>query len=154
MEFLRFRAQYKHTEGTGAVERVADEFFLQGTFILGAHPRSASMRTGARITVAVVLLTLSCRPARIAGGRRPPLRVLATLPISGPSPAPLWATSGRSHVATRPGQNPHDLEIRPSQVLLVRRAEILVRNGLEEDAWIDPIVETAATRACCAARRA
>ncbi len=37
-EFLRFRAQYKHTEGTGAVERVANEFFLQGTFILGAHP--------------------------------------------------------------------------------------------------------------------
>jgi hypothetical protein len=37
-EFLRFRAQYKRTEGTGAVERVANEFFLQGTFILGAHP--------------------------------------------------------------------------------------------------------------------
>ncbi len=37
-EFLRFRAQYKRTEGAGAVERVADEFFLQGTFILGAHP--------------------------------------------------------------------------------------------------------------------
>jgi len=37
-EFLRFRAQYKRTEGTGAVDRVANEFFLQGTFILGAHP--------------------------------------------------------------------------------------------------------------------
>ena len=37
-EFLRFRLQYKHTEGTGTVERVADEIFLQGTFILGAHP--------------------------------------------------------------------------------------------------------------------
>jgi hypothetical protein len=37
-EFLRFRLQYKHTDGTGAVERVADEIFLQGTFILGAHP--------------------------------------------------------------------------------------------------------------------
>ena len=37
-EFLRFRVQYKHSEGTGAVERVANEFFLQGTFILGAHP--------------------------------------------------------------------------------------------------------------------
>jgi hypothetical protein len=37
-EFLRFRLQYKHTEGTGAVDRVADEIFLQGTFILGAHP--------------------------------------------------------------------------------------------------------------------
>jgi hypothetical protein len=37
-EFLRFRLQYKHTEGRGAVERTADEIFLQGTFILGAHP--------------------------------------------------------------------------------------------------------------------
>ena len=37
-EFLRFRVQYKHSEGTGAVERVANEIFLQGTFILGAHP--------------------------------------------------------------------------------------------------------------------
>ncbi len=37
-EFLRFRVQYKRTEGTGAVERVADEIFLQGSFILGAHP--------------------------------------------------------------------------------------------------------------------
>ncbi len=49
---------------------------------------------------------------------------------------------GRVEVATRPGQNPHDLEIRPSQILLVKRADILVRNGLEEDAWIDPIVES------------
>ena len=37
-EFLRFRLQYKHTEGTGLVERVADEIFLQGSFVLGAHP--------------------------------------------------------------------------------------------------------------------
>ena len=37
-EFLRFRVQYKRTEGTGSVERVANEIFLQGTFILGAHP--------------------------------------------------------------------------------------------------------------------
>jgi hypothetical protein len=37
-EFLRFRVQYKHTEGRGAVERTADELLLQGSFILGAHP--------------------------------------------------------------------------------------------------------------------
>ena len=37
-EFLRFRLQYKHTEGRGVVERSAEELFLQGTFILGAHP--------------------------------------------------------------------------------------------------------------------
>jgi hypothetical protein len=37
-EFLRFRLQYKHTSGAGALERDADEIFLQGTFVLGAHP--------------------------------------------------------------------------------------------------------------------
>ena len=37
-EFLRFRVQYKHTEGTRSVAGTADEIFLQGTFILGAHP--------------------------------------------------------------------------------------------------------------------
>jgi hypothetical protein len=37
-EFLRFRLQYKHAEGTGVVQRVADEILLQGSFVLGAHP--------------------------------------------------------------------------------------------------------------------
>jgi hypothetical protein len=46
-EFLRFRVGYKHTEGntpgcctnTGfGSARIKDEFFLQSTFILGAHP--------------------------------------------------------------------------------------------------------------------
>ena len=45
-------------------------------------------------------------------------------------------------LATRFGQNPHDLEIRPSQILLVKRADILVRNGLEEDMWVHSIVES------------
>jgi zinc/manganese transport system substrate-binding protein len=69
------------------------------------------------------------------------VRVVATL-------ADLWAltraiTGDRIDVqlATRFNQNPHDIEIRPSQMLLVKRADVLIRNGLEEDAWIDPIVE-------------
>jgi hypothetical protein len=37
-EFLRFRVQYKHTEGTGSLERSVNEVLLQGSFILGAHP--------------------------------------------------------------------------------------------------------------------
>jgi ABC-type Zn uptake system ZnuABC Zn-binding protein ZnuA len=71
----------------------------------------------------------------------PPLRVLATLPDLWSIARAIVGDLGRVEVATRPGQNPHDLEIRPSQILLVKRAEILVRNGLEEDAWIDPVVE-------------
>jgi hypothetical protein len=37
-EFLRFRVQYKHTEGSGGTNRDADEVFIQGTFFMGAHP--------------------------------------------------------------------------------------------------------------------
>ncbi len=36
-EFLRFRAEYKRTDGTGT-DREADELFIQGSFIMGAHP--------------------------------------------------------------------------------------------------------------------
>jgi zinc/manganese transport system substrate-binding protein len=71
-----------------------------------------------------------------------PLRVLATLPDLWSITRALVGDLGEVQVATRPGQNPHDLEIRPSQIVLVKRAEILVRNGLDEDAWIDPIIES------------
>jgi ABC-type Zn uptake system ZnuABC Zn-binding protein ZnuA len=91
----------------------------------------------------VVVLALACITlGAVLAAAQPPLRVVATLPD-------LWAITravvgdlGDVQVATRPGQNPHDLEIRPSQIVLVRRAEILVRNGLEEDAWIDPVIES------------
>lgn len=90
------------------------------------------------LLLATTALTALAPPAAQAR-----LRVVATLPD-------LWAltraVSGDLldvEVATRFGQNPHDLEIRPSQMLLVKRADVLVRNGLEEDAWIDPIVEGA-----------
>jgi zinc/manganese transport system substrate-binding protein len=71
-----------------------------------------------------------------------PLRVLATLPDLWSITRAIVGDLGEVQVATRPGQNPHDLEIRPSQIVLVKRAEILVRNGLDEDAWIDPVIES------------
>ena len=100
------------------------------------------MRALVRIAAAVALLTalLVARPASREAAE--PLRVLATLPDLWSITRALVGDLGQVQVATRPGQNPHDLEIRPSQVLLVRRAEILVRNGLEENAWIDPVVES------------
>ena len=70
------------------------------------------------------------------------LSIVATLPDLGAITRALVGDLGDVQIATRPGQNPHDLEIRPSQILLVSRAEILVRNGLTEDAWIDPVVES------------
>jgi ABC-type Zn uptake system ZnuABC Zn-binding protein ZnuA len=101
-----------------------------------ARHRSAKVLIWVLAAATCVVLGAANAPAQA------PLRIVATLPD-------LWAITravvgdlGDVRAATRPGQNPHDLEIRPSQIALVRRAEILVRNGLDEDAWIDPVVES------------
>ena len=43
----------------------------------------------------------------------------------------------------RGNQNAHDLEVRPSLMVKVRRADLLVMNGLELDQWADVVVQGA-----------
>src|SRR5512132_1737569 len=43
----------------------------------------------------------------------------------------------------RGSQNAHDLEVRPSLMVKVRRADLLVVNGLELDQWADVVVQGA-----------
>ena len=43
----------------------------------------------------------------------------------------------------RGNQNPHDLEVRPSLMVRVRRADLLVMNGLELDQWAEVVVQGA-----------
>ena len=43
----------------------------------------------------------------------------------------------------RGSQNPHDLEVRPSLMVKVRRADVLVINGLELDQWAEVVVQGA-----------
>jgi zinc/manganese transport system substrate-binding protein len=104
------------------------------------RPRGTSA-VFARVLVAGALVVLAVASAATAPAQER-LRVLATLPDLWSITRALVGDLGEVQVATRPGQNPHDLEIRPSQILLVKRAEILVRNGLDEDAWIDPVIES------------
>lgn len=40
-------------------------------------------------------------------------------------------------------QNAHDLEVRPSLMVKVRRAEVLVMNGLDLDQWVELVVQGA-----------
>lgn len=40
----------------------------------------------------------------------------------------------------RPAQNPDDLEVRPSHMAKMRRADLLLINGLDVDAWVEAIV--------------
>jgi len=41
----------------------------------------------------------------------------------------------------RPSQNPHDLEVRPSLMVKVRRADLFVMNGLDLDQWAEVVVQ-------------
>ena len=43
----------------------------------------------------------------------------------------------------RPNQNPHDLEVRPSLMVKVRRADAMVVNGLDLDNWADVVAQGA-----------
>ena len=43
----------------------------------------------------------------------------------------------------RGNQNPHDLEIRPSQMVKLRRAELVVLNGLDLDGWAEVSIQGA-----------
>jgi zinc/manganese transport system substrate-binding protein len=43
----------------------------------------------------------------------------------------------------RPTQNPHDLEVRPSLMVKVRRADAMIVNGLELDDWADVVAHGA-----------
>jgi zinc/manganese transport system substrate-binding protein len=94
---------------------------------------------GRALLVAIAgALALTATPTDGAG-----LRIVATLPDLWTLTRAVVGHAASVELATRMGQNPHDMEIRPSQTLLVRRADVLIRNGLEEDAWIDPVVEGA-----------
>ena len=46
-------------------------------------------------------------------------------------------------VLARGNQNAHDLEVRPSLMVKVRRADLLVTNGLELDQWAEVVVQGA-----------
>jgi len=43
----------------------------------------------------------------------------------------------------RGNQNPHDLEVRPSQMVKLRRADLVVLNGLELDGWAEVSIQGA-----------
>ena len=102
--------------------------------------RPSSVATARALAAGALALLAAACPAPAPA--QPRLRVLATLPDLWAITRGLVGDLADVQVATRPGQNPHDMEIRPSQIVLVKRAEILVRNGLDEDAWIDPVIES------------
>jgi ABC-type Zn uptake system ZnuABC Zn-binding protein ZnuA len=71
------------------------------------------------------------------------LRVVATIPDLKALTEAVGGDLVDVDSLARGTQNPHDLEIRPSLMVKLRRADALVVNGLELDAWSDVAVRGA-----------
>jgi ABC-type Zn uptake system ZnuABC Zn-binding protein ZnuA len=93
--------------------------------------------------VAAVLLVLAAAFAAVAGavhaaGR---IRVVATIPDLKALTDAVGGDLVEVESLTRGSQNAHDAEIRPTMMLKLRRADLLVENGLELDAWVDVAIQ-------------
>ena len=98
------------------------------------------MRTVYRAMLAVlavlVLLTAGARAADKA-------RVVATTTDLKALTEAIGGDLVEVDALTRGNQNPHDLEVRPSLMVKVRRADLLITNGLELDQWAEVVVQGA-----------
>jgi zinc/manganese transport system substrate-binding protein len=90
------------------------------------------------LAATIVLVALSLAPGGAEAQRK--LRVVATIPDLKSLVEAVGGDLVEVDSLTRGTQNFHAAEVRPSMMLKLRRADALVENGLELDAWADVAV--------------
>jgi ABC-type Zn uptake system ZnuABC Zn-binding protein ZnuA len=86
----------------------------------------------------VIALAIGLGLASAHGAER--LRVIATIPDLKALAEVVGGSLIEADSLTRGSQNFHEAEVRPSMMQKLRRADALVENGLELDAWVDVAV--------------
>jgi ABC-type Zn uptake system ZnuABC Zn-binding protein ZnuA len=81
--------------------------------------------------------------ASSVAGAAEKIRVVATIPDLKALTEAVGGDLVEVESLTRGSQNFHEVEVRPSIMLKIRRADVLVENGLELDAWVDVAVHGA-----------
>jgi ABC-type Zn uptake system ZnuABC Zn-binding protein ZnuA len=74
------------------------------------------------------------------------LRVVATIPDLKSLTEAVGGDLVEVDSLTRGTQNFHEAEVRPSMMLKLRRADAVIENGLDLDAWADVAIEAPTTR--------
>jgi ABC-type Zn uptake system ZnuABC Zn-binding protein ZnuA len=97
----------------------------------------ASATPGRRFIVAI-LLACGLGAAGAEGANK--LRVVTSLPDLKALTEAVGGDLVEVDTLARGTQNPHDIEVRPSLMLKLRRADLLVRNGAGGDPWVEPLV--------------
>ena len=91
--------------------------------------------------IVTVLMALSALTTGAQGARK--LRVVTTIPDLKSLAEAVGGDLVDVDSLTRGTQNFHEAEVRPSMMLKLRRADVLVENGLDLDAWADVAVNGA-----------
>ena len=91
--------------------------------------------------IVTVLMALTALVSGAQGARK--LRVVATIPDLKSLTEAVGGDFVDVDSLTRGTQNFHEAEVRPSMMLKLRRADVLVENGLDLDAWADVAVNGA-----------
>jgi ABC-type Zn uptake system ZnuABC Zn-binding protein ZnuA len=94
-------------------------------------------------TRALVALLLVLGGLTGAGQAAEKIRVVTTIPDLKALTEAVGGPLVEVDSLARGTQNPHDLEVRPSLMLKLRRADALVVNGLELDMWADLVLQGA-----------
>jgi zinc/manganese transport system substrate-binding protein len=98
----------------------------------------------ARIIAAIIVAVAAAVVTPSAGTEAADkVRVVATIPDLKSLTEAVGGDLVEVDSLTRGTQNFHDAEVRPSMMLKLRRADLLVENGLELDAWVDVAVQGA-----------
>src|SRR5947209_2260646 len=97
-----------------------------------------------RLVVGSILMTLALLAPGTEAAKK--LRVVATIPDLKSLTEAVGGDLVEVDALTRGTQNFHEAEVRPSMMLKLRRADALIENGVELDAWADVAVRGAAGR--------
>jgi zinc/manganese transport system substrate-binding protein len=96
-----------------------------------------------RVILLVFVTLLAALPPARAASAADKIRVVATIPDLKALAEEVGGKLVDVEALARGNQNAHELEVRPSLMLKLRRADILLENGLELDTWADVVVQGA-----------
>jgi zinc/manganese transport system substrate-binding protein len=100
-----------------------------------------------RVIAALMVLMLVAAVGWVPALAAAKLRVIATIPDLKALTEAVGGDLVEVDSLARGNQNPHDLEVRPSLMVKLRRAHALIVNGLELDGWADPVLRGASNPA-------
>jgi len=96
-----------------------------------------------RASIRVIITALAVAGLFAGAAEAAKLRVVATIPDLKSLAEEVGGDLVEVDSLARGTQNVHDVEIRPSLMLKLRRADVLILNGLELDTWADLVVQGA-----------